>query len=74
MSRTRRPQEITQNGRAVAVVLTPEDGALSYPAGLRAEIDESLASAERGTVSLDDVIARARGRIAAVTKRRGAAG
>ena len=74
MGRTLRPLVITQNGRAAAVVLTPaEYDALGGRAALRAEIDASLASAKRGTVSIDDAVTRAR--IATVARRRrGAAG
>lgn len=77
MDRTLRPLVITQNGKAAAVVLTPaEYDALGGREALREQIEASLASAEAGTVSVDDAVERARARIRKVSggRRHGRAG
>ena len=69
MRATRRPLVITQNGRAAGVVLTPEEyDALGGREALKAAIDDGIASARAGTVTLEDALARARRRIAAVAR------
>lgn len=47
--RTGRPMVITQNGRAAAVVLTPEEfEELGYRAFVRAKVEAGIRSAEEG--------------------------
>src|SRR5689334_7752743 len=70
--RTRRPMVITQNGRAAAVVLTPEEfEELGHRAFVRAKIEAGIRSAEEGgTSTAAEVEARVIAKIRKVARKK----